>query len=312
MKLLFIFSLPRSGSTLVQRELNRSDIVKTSPETWFLLNTFIANMNNRFQTYSIHSDSHAKLAMNEFVKNDVGHTEYKSSLKIFFLSVYELASKNKQVFIEKTPRNSIYINEIVDVFGEDAQYLILVRNPAAIALSMINTWGGGKLNLFSFAQDFEIGLVNIINKIDEGMSVLKYEDVLLNPSCIYSKINNIIPEPEKNVPLETIDGLMGDPTGQYFYKTINKERVDDWKCHINTLSKKYALKKLICKIGEKNFSKLGYSYSETLQDCSKITNYSLKYELLDISMLFYGVLYRRLQPFFLKGILTKGPGYAKR
>jgi hypothetical protein len=114
------------------------------------------------------------------------------------------------------------------------------------------------------------------------------------------------------VPLETINGVMGDPTGQYLYKSINKERVDDWKCNINTLSKKYAIKKLIYKIGEKNFSKLGYSYRETLQDCSNITNYSLKYELLDFSMLLYGVLYRRLQPFFFKGILTRGSNYAKR
>ena len=99
MKVIIVFSLPRSGSTLLQRILATSSRVATAPETWLMLPFFGARTEGA--VYATYSAKHSKMAIDEFVKDYVGETAYKNSLKDFFMSVYSAASKDNEYFVEK-------------------------------------------------------------------------------------------------------------------------------------------------------------------------------------------------------------------
>jgi len=309
MKPIFIFSLPRSGSTLLQRMIAVSDDVATSPESWYMLPLISHDQSESI--YSVYSSRHADVASKEFIDNYIGDEEHNKLLANYYNSVFSAASSGKKYFLEKTPRNTFYIHKINLIFGDDAHYIVLLRNPMAIALSMIQTWGAGANNLYSFKQDFEIGLDRLSEVVgDARFHVVTYEKLVAGDLQGVARLLDI--DIDENSPLEVLAGKMGDPTGQLKYKRVEEKRAAAWEGQINTLCKVHILRRLMRQIGRERYTKLGYSFEVDYAKARKISKYSFRAELKDFWRLVYGAFYTRIQPFILLDVLCGKLKYTLR
>jgi len=295
-KVIVIFSLPRSGSTLLQRILATSPRVATAPETWLLLPFLGARAEG--VVYATYSSKHSKMAIDEFVKNYVGEATYMNSLRIFFMSTYSAASKGKEYFVEKTPRNLLFARDIIELFGSDAKPIFLTRNPVAIAASMIATWGKGVWNIDSYEQDFFECLGAIIKEYNPDLHLLiKYEDLTAEPSASQRMLENYLGLNEgelDSASIKPIVGRMGDPTGQFKYDKV-MDNADEWILGINTYTKKIFYKRLVRKIGRDAFDRLNYDYEKTYSSIVVAGRYSVAAEIKDLLAVFKGFINKRFQ-----------------
>ncbi|MBB3229751.1 hypothetical protein FHR97_000566 [Halomonas stenophila] len=227
-----------------------------------------------------------------------------------------MAAKDKSFFIEKTPRNLFVAKDIMSIYGNGAKYLCLVRNPAAIACSMISTWGKGRWNIYAFEQDFMLGIDCMIKVMSKDACLsIKYEDLLSFEDQETERVSRYLGiglSELKDKKIEVIEGRMGDPVGQYKYSKIEKTRSSEWKKTINTFTKVAMLKSLIRRIGNDKLEKLGYSYAEVLESIKIHGKYSARDEVFDASLVVYGVLYKIFQPFILKEVIVNKLRFALR
>jgi Sulfotransferase family len=136
LKPLFIFSLPRSGSTLLQRVLMSHSKISSTAEPWLLLP--LLQMLKKEGTVTTYSHQNCQKAMVDIVSNmRGGKPEYNHLLKEFVESIYASTSKDGSVyFLDKTPRYYMIIPEIVELFPE-AKFVFLFRNPVHVYASML-------------------------------------------------------------------------------------------------------------------------------------------------------------------------------
>lgn len=219
MKIVFIISLPRSGSTLLQRILSSSKEIKTTPENWILLHLF--NVYHSFST-SIYSDYLLNVALKE--NNNSLHDDFKydqfilNYAKGYYNSL--VGSKSPEAFIDKTPRYYLIHEDILRVFGEE-NVICLIRNPRDIVMSILSTWHFKSLILLHTSQlDLHTGVSEILNFSTKckPANIVRYEDVVMK------KINNLLGFDLIYEDIGLIKGHLGDKTGQEkFGKSINDQ-----------------------------------------------------------------------------------------
>nr|WP_257605872.1 sulfotransferase [Ferrimonas balearica] len=305
-KPIFIFSLPRAGSTLLQRLLNKSEKISTVPETWMFLH--FLSFNKDLPTYSTYSSFHTKNAIDDFVQINVGKENFQDNLIEFFERTFIDAVGNNDYFLEKTPRNLIIHDEITSLYKDDAKYIYLLRNPISIALSMMNTWGGGHWNIYTFKQDFHYSINNLVAAVESSYQnklVVSYENLVKNEAEEIKKISSYLDIDSNSLlsgELEVLQGRMGDPTGQIKYKKVDSSRADNWQNQIDTYAKQLFLRKLLKSIGEVNMESLGYNYSATRETIKKSGRFNIAAEIKDVLRYIYGCIYLRVQPFILRDI----------
>ena len=115
-KPIFIFSLPRSGSTLLQKILASHPGISTVAEPWLLLPFVYANKKEGIITEYDEGICHR--AFEDFIGNLPNKdNDYYKELGNFALKLYEKqVDKNAVYFLDKTPRYYYIIPEIVKMY----------------------------------------------------------------------------------------------------------------------------------------------------------------------------------------------------
>ncbi len=159
--LVFLLSLPRSGSTLLSLLLGSHSDILCPPEPWFLLK--LAALTQPCSVENIVDDELAAIGTKEFVSDE---TLIEAS-RAFAITVYNshLQTAGKTIFVDKTPRY-YHILPWLDQLFPKAQKIWLKRNPLDVASSYKKTWGAGpeiilgqKITSLSF--DFAVGLFKL-------------------------------------------------------------------------------------------------------------------------------------------------------
>ena len=263
---LFIFSLPRSGSTLLQRILGASDKVSTHSEPWILLPLLSANTNSEF--YTEYGHKLYRKAFDDVIPNLEGGVEaYRHYTKEYFLAIYSALSENGSIYyLDKTPRYHLICDEIMKTFP-DAKFIFLWRSPIDIISSIVNTWFGGRWKLSTFEIDLNKGLKNLIqvyNRVKENPNVLsvKYEDLISKNSSEVEilKISSFlgIEGLSFNNQIQ-LDGRLGDiPVSKTERKARKKNVINSW------YRKKY-IKEVIDQISTEKWELIGYSKVDLLR-----------------------------------------------
>ncbi|MCK5361164.1 MAG: sulfotransferase, partial [Gammaproteobacteria bacterium] len=103
--LIFILSLPRSGSTLLQHLLGGNPDVLTLPEPWIMLHPLYALKRGGISTE--YEAWQARHALDGFLKNsESGEDIYIDAIRSMASVLYSgaLQHSGKTLFIDKTPR----------------------------------------------------------------------------------------------------------------------------------------------------------------------------------------------------------------
>ena len=134
--LIFLISLPRSGSTLLQRILGGHPDIATLAEPWVMLHPLYALKRAGIETE--YDAVLAREALDDFLGQiDGGETAYVEGVRRFAGDLYAraLARQGKRLFLDKTPRYYRIIPELRQVFPR-AKFIILLRNPRFTRLTL--------------------------------------------------------------------------------------------------------------------------------------------------------------------------------
>lgn len=245
--LLFIISLPRSGSTYLQGLLSNNSLVNTCSEPWILL-----NYANQIKPSSIQGDFDNKLAIDAFCdyKEKFPDFNFRALQKNYLLSLYSPLLKDHSYVIDKTPRYWEILNEIRELFP-GSKIIVLKRNPVHVAESIFKTWRADTFDkILKFQRDLLEGPFAIRdfekNHADTvSIYFLTYEALVDNTETEVEKLYNWLGIPFKNEVLEIknnrkFKGKYGDPflnSGEEY--AVAKKKSDS--INLNKVQRKFLL-----------------------------------------------------------------------
>ena len=266
---IFILSLPRSGSTLLQRILLTSNACKSLGETSLLLR-FLGNSESvtRFASYR---ESNIELSFRDLRDNYPDFPKkYEAIIHKSMMSLYSYLAEDKKYFIDKTPRYTLIAEEIRKTFPE-AKVIILWRHPLAIAASISNTFFKSKWHFDDFLIDFETGwdrLHTFAEKHAPSICSIRYEDLLSAPTVEVAKLNDFLDLPKENQLSDTllpeIGGRLGDPKRHSKKNLIDTSGVDTWKQSYSNWYRKRWARQFYTPKRSDHLSKLGYDAPDVI------------------------------------------------
>ena len=305
-KPIFIFSLPRSGSTLLQRMLATYDEVSTTAEPWVLLPFLYAL--KKEGTYAEYSHSSAYIGLHDFCKELPNEEQdYLAAIRTAVIELYsKAASPDAIYFLDKTPRYALVSREILRVFP-DGKVIFLWRNPLSVIASMIDSFNDGKWNIFHSKIDLFDGLESLIQAYEKNLSnvlSIQYEDLVSEPENTLAKITEYLEIEFKESAVDffsdvTFRGVMGDPTGVKEYREISSKSLVKWKVTLSSPLRKRWCRRYLLWIGKERLSLMGYDLDILLSEIDGIPS-SWSKVVPDLFNSMYGSMYCVLEFKILK------------
>lgn len=299
---LFLFSLPRSGSTLAQRILASHEDIDTASEPWVLLPHFYTLRNRG--VYAEYNHSSLVSAVEDFCQALPGGREtYVEELRELALRLYRrAASEEARYFLDKTPRYHLISGELLRAFP-DSKHLFLWRNPLAVISSIIETWGGGKWNLYRHKVDLFDGLEELIETYEanrDRVHTVRYEDLLTRPKETWARVFDYLgltfdPSLPYSFDRVRLGGRKGDPTGTSKYRNINQEPLTRWRSVLCNPARKAWCRNYLRWLGRERLAAMGYELDGLLDELDSLPT-SYKSLGSDAWRGSYGLVYNLLEP----------------
>lgn len=184
-RLAFVLAPMRSGSTLLRKMLDAHGRLVSPPETWFLL-PLLDIWNGQAEAKGFNARQ-AAVAL-QTVAN---RTSFVNACSEFAVKLYnEMLEPDSEYLIDKTPMYLRIADQLPAIFP-DAKYIILVRDPRAIAWSS-HTWEKiQSKGLDSFipgiANDFKTQY-DFARKHVDSCIIVKYENLCNEPEAVCKQI----------------------------------------------------------------------------------------------------------------------------
>lgn len=272
---IFLFSLPRSGSTLLQRILSTHPDINTKSELWFLLPHVEALQNKyTFSKYSNLSLRNATKGMLEQLPR--GEDDYYDAIRALSDCIYErLAINGEKYVLDKTPRYYLIIKEIAKIYPE-AKFIFLFRNPLAVAASVIESFNRGRLGDYRHRIDLYYGpkmLAEGYRHVKDRSIAVRYEDLVRDPSSTVKEVCDYIGIPFREDLLEKFSdvpvGILGDQYGSKKYTTLESDRIENWRKVFSTSYRKRFLLDYLDEVGRTPVEVFGYDYNDIKRQVSE-------------------------------------------
>jgi Sulfotransferase family len=270
---LFLLSLPRSGSTLVQRVLASHPEVSTAPEPWLLLPQVFAM--REAGSWARYGHIPAARAMREFAgRLPGGERDYARTLRRFVLDLYGMASEEgARYFLDKTPRYHLIAEELPRIFPE-ARLVFLWRNPLAVVASIIQTWGAGRWRPDRWRVDLLEGPGNLVAAYERYREVawsVRYEDLILDPAVHWPRLFAYLDLEFDQRFLEgfsevSLEARMGDRTGSARYHRVSDEPLEKWRRVLASPVRKRWCATYLRSLGAGTLEVMGYDLDELLAE----------------------------------------------
>lgn len=308
---VFIFSLPRSGSTLLQRILATHPAVATASEPWILLPFLYARRRNGI--YAEYGHRKATKAIDDFCSGiPDGEARYLDAVRELALRLYrERSGPTARYFVDKTPRYHVVSADIVRAF-KDARFIFLWRNPLAVVSSMIEVWGHGRWNAYEFEFDLFDGLEALLETHElagERAISLRYKELVAESGEIRSRVFEYLglrieeaqPENQHNVQLT---GRMGDQAGLRAYRDlISQESVHKWTRTLASPLRKIWCRRYLRWIGPDRLKVMGYEFEVLLRQLNDAPS-SWKTVPSDLWRMLFGFFVRIGEPWIVRNKLA--------
>jgi len=297
---IFILSLPRAGSTLLQRAIAAHPEVSTTGETWLLLpHIYLLRRRGVFAEYC-----HAltQSAIHDFARQlPGGLPEYESYLRQWILTLYTKASvPGTTHFVDKTPRYSLIAEELIDLFPS-AKFIVLWRNPLAVLSSLSRSLYHGKWAFHPQKAQLMEGLPNMIDisrRLPHRICTVQFETLVTSPECELRRVFNYLeldfdPSVIERFADVQLDGP-ADPTGVTEYQRFSQEPLEKWKVDLVNPIRKAWSKSYLAFLGKDNLSHMGYDIEELVDGLDGLPN---RYDglLNDAYQCLYAIAYSGFQ-----------------
>ncbi|MBI5118030.1 sulfotransferase [Candidatus Poribacteria bacterium] len=235
---VFIFSMPRAGSTLLQRLISAHPQVSTVAEPWFLLPMVTSTMPGlNMSLYGHHTSIEAVYDVVKQLPN--GLKDYDQAIKNFALSIYgSLSTRETSHFIDKTPRYYYIIDRLVEIFP-DGKFVFLFRNPLEVVTSVSRTWLHGRLRGIPYFYNDLFRAPGILaeasEKYAERAFSIDYKTLVTDSSSTREKLFNYLslePLDKKDAAFvigKRPPGVMGDRGRFADLNEVKTLSIDSWQ-----------------------------------------------------------------------------------
>ncbi|CAN5895021.1 hypothetical protein BH23ACT10_BH23ACT10_06850 [soil metagenome] len=264
---LFLLSMPRAGSTLLQRLLSSHSAVSTTAEPWVLLPPLWSlRRDGAFSTYS-----HREVfrGIDDLIPHlRGGRQAYLDAVAAFGMHLYRAASgAGVRYFLDKTPRYALVASDLFDAFP-DARFVFLWRNPLAVAASIVDTWMAGRWQLHHHKVDLYAGLDALISAAGAHPQAygLRYEDLVSDPRTQLRCLVDFLDIPWEDGLVDahgsvTLPGRLGDPTRRE-RRIVDTRSINRWpKTLASPLRRRWAHGYLDW-LGPDRLATMGYALSD--------------------------------------------------
>jgi hypothetical protein len=275
---IFLFSLPRSGSTLMLKVLSAHEKIASVSEPYLMLPLCYAHRKGGVAaeySHTITSNGIRNIISNMPNKEE----DYFSFMGEFTSRVYaSLCHNNETYFLDKTPFYFYAISDIAKVHP-DAKFIFLFRNPVQIFASMMTTFNNNRFfKNYRRHNQLELGpglLAEGYQLLKDKSCMVRYEDFVVNPREQLQKILSYLALDFNEDMLtqyinQDLKGGMGDPTGVKTYSSIIPKSLNKWKSVFNTMSRKKILLNYIYKIPENFFTVSGYNREQIIGEIKSV------------------------------------------
>ena len=314
---IFLFSLPRSGSTLLQRIIAKHPAIETAAEPWILL-PLLSTLRSE-GIYTNYDQNAVVEAVKDFYAGmDGGRETFTGELRELTMRFYaQRSSPQAKYFLDKTPRYHLIVKEILEVFP-NGKFIFLWRNPLSIIASMLDTWHRGHWYLYFFKVDLYDGFERLVEAYtgekDRVLGV-NYEDILLEPEktcrriCDYLDLSYLQDMIED---FQSVDlaGDMGDPTGVKAYQNLSAKPLEKWKNSLRNPLRKRWCRSYLNWAGEERLNRIGYDLNHLLSELDD-TSFSLNRLGGDLARLSYGAVYQLFELRLLQDKLKTLPEWKR-
>ncbi len=263
-RIVFIASLPRSGSTLLQKMLSVSPDVASTAEPWIMLPFW--GMRQVSAGRAVYFHHTAANAINDFIGNIAdGEAAYARAVGDFARPLYTVAAAGKSVFLDKTPRYYLMLPLLRRALP-DARFIVLLRNPLAVLTSICETFNRGRFIWFEYWLDWLEGhrcLAQAVREAGPNQHLVRYEQLVSAPA-------EVLPSICESLGIQYTDnmmtgyqaahlrGRMGDPTGIHRYRAVSGASVDKWTAFFDTAYRRKVAEKMLTMLDPADLETLGY------------------------------------------------------
>lgn len=303
---LFVLSLPRSGSTLLQRVLAAHSGIGTTAEPWLLLPLLYADRSEG--VHAEYGHALAAVALADFTRSlPGGRAEYEAHLREFVLGLYRRAAgEGHRYFLDKSPRYCLIADDIVRLFPE-GRFIFLWRNPLAILASIAETFHGGRWNLHPQKALLFDGLPRLVEAFERHRTRVlgvRYEDLVGDPEAELGRVLRYLELPEEPglldaFPRVQLEGRMQDPTGTRRYDRISREPLEKWKAVVRNPLRKAWARRYLAFLGAQRLSTMGYDPGVLLEELRRVP-FTARGVGSDALRILHGVVYSALDGPVLK------------
>ena len=286
---IFVFSVSRSGSTLIQRVIAAHSGVATVSEPWILL-PYLYTLRSRGVSAEYEHELMV-MAIEDFCRELPEQGEdYLTELRDFVLRLYDKAAGGEaRYFLDKSPPYCLIAEEIMRLFPE-GKFIFLWRNPLSIVASVIQTWEQWHPTIYR--SDLFIGLPRLVAAYRahgaRAYSV-RFEDLVGGDAHRWKGLMDYLgiefePDALSRFSEVELNGRMGDPTGVERYSALSSEPQEKWKSTLANPLRKEWCRRYLRFLGDKRLAVMGYDGERIIRELNAQPT-SIRYLIPDLGRL---------------------------
>jgi hypothetical protein len=272
---VFIFSVSRSGSTLVQRIVAAHEGVATAPEPWILLpHAYTLRREGVDAEYFQHL---LATAVEDFATRlPQGEADYLEGIREFALGLYELAGDEGAThFVDKSPPYCLVAEEIMRIFPE-GKFVFLWRNPLSVIASMIETWGPWRPTFMT--ADLFVGMPRLVAARQAHRSrshAVRFEDAVSGDRGTWAALMEYLGIEFDETALSgfaavEVEGRMGDPTGRRAYSSLSSDPEGKWRATLANPVRREWCRRYLRFLGEERLAEMGYDLRQLTAELNEL------------------------------------------
>ncbi|MBK8497576.1 MAG: sulfotransferase [Flavobacteriales bacterium] len=276
MRIVFLLSMPRSGSTLLRLHLDRFPGAISVPETHFFV------FQQQYARYDPARDEHRKLIATRWsnlhtiqkfpIDRDalrqriIDHATRWQDVFTFTLEAYRAAMKpgiTDPLWIEKSPPHIFFQPAIRSMFPQ-ARFVYLVRDPRSV-IGSLKSMPWSTSNVFALSRSWNKALA--LSRDAGHHHLVRYEDLVSDPEATFNTLASSFGIEADYAALERLDDRVekGNWNSANALKPISADMMEKWKQQLSAQDSDLAIIQHVCAEG---MHRMGYAFEPEKKDAN--------------------------------------------